>query len=346
LKEGHAITPYAVENMGDNKYKVHIYDNNFPKQTTYMDIDKNTETWVYYTAATPGQDPSKYEGNTDTKSLEITLQSLRDPGQLFACPFCQNNATGRQATTQTVEFTLAGEGAMLITNDEGKRIGYDFASEKFVNEIIGSSVAPFKGGLGKDVPPSLELPFQQDDTPYEVLISGKAITSEVNADLSMTGPGYVVGFEGILLDPNEDIQMDISPSGQQIVYNASQDAETPLMFIAFDPDADGASYIFEIGGMELMAGKTVTVTLDFDAGQLFFEDDDGNADNYDLLITRINNDGTEDVYQQSDLDIGDADSYSLNFGNWSGNGTDICFMDDDNGDGFSDETCENQPDEN
>lgn len=346
LTAGHAITPYAVEYLGGDKYKVHIYDNNFPKQTTYMDIDKANDTWVYYTAATPGDDPDKYEGNAETKSLEITLQSLRDPAKPFTCPFCQGNGTARQATGQTVEFNLTGEGAILVTNDEGQRIGYDFSTDKFINEITGSTVTPFKGGLGKNIPSSLRLPFQQDDTPYQVLISGKSITTEVDADLSMTGPGYVVGFEGILLDPNEDILIDISPSGQQVVYNASQDAETPLMFIAFDPDEEGASYIFEVGSMEILAGQTVTVTLDFDAGQLYFEDDDGNADNYDLLIIRVNSDGTEDVYQQNDLDIGDADSYSLNFANWSGNGGEICFMDDDNGDGFADETCENQPDEN
>ncbi len=356
-KDGHAITPFAVEDMGEGNYRVHVYDNNYPKETRYVEINKTKQTWNYRTATKPGEPVDEYRGDAKTQTLELTATSLRDPGTYFACPFCDETAEdshhasiGAQgqkrkvAPEEEVEFALNGEGDILITTAEGKRLGFDFRRNQFVNEISGADVIPFKGGLGKDIPPTYQLPYNERGKPYTVNISGGPLKKEVDADLTMTGPGFAVGFEGIRIDPGEIMTMTMRPDGRQLTFNASQDAETPAIFLAVDPDEDGASYLFEIEGMKLDAGKTVTVTLDTDKGQLFFKDDDGNEDEYDVKMTRINDDGTENVYEEDDLDIGDADSYEMQFGKWDGKGP-ICFKDDDNGDGFADEECESEDNE-
>jgi hypothetical protein len=152
------------------------------------------------------------------------------------------------------------------------------------------------------------------------VIIGSSKQTEINGTLSMQGPGYVVGFDGIRLDPGEKLKMTISPNGQLITYQASQDGETPHMFIAVDPDPSGASYIFDAGGMTIEGGKTVTVTLDLVTKKLFFEDDDGNADTYQIEVTRINADGTEQYYVNNDVSLDNNGEGDVNFGSWDGSG--------------------------
>lgn len=46
--DGHAVTPYAVEDLGSGRYAVLIYDNNYPGDSTRaMIFDRTTNTWAY-----------------------------------------------------------------------------------------------------------------------------------------------------------------------------------------------------------------------------------------------------------------------------------------------------------
>jgi hypothetical protein len=54
-KDGHAVTPYGVEEMNEDVYRVLLYDNNYPGETHYLEINKAKETWKYRTATKPGE---------------------------------------------------------------------------------------------------------------------------------------------------------------------------------------------------------------------------------------------------------------------------------------------------
>jgi hypothetical protein len=47
LAKGHAIAPYAVEEMGDGEYHIHVYDSNYPGVSKYVELDAKEETWRY-----------------------------------------------------------------------------------------------------------------------------------------------------------------------------------------------------------------------------------------------------------------------------------------------------------
>ncbi|MEO7660423.1 MAG: hypothetical protein ABIV48_12490, partial [Pyrinomonadaceae bacterium] len=106
---------------------------------------------------------------------------------------------------------------------------------------------------------------------------------------------------------------------------------------------DDFSYITEIGGVDLEAGTALTMEFDFETGKLYFSDDDGNEDEYDIDLIRINPDGTEQKVHLENLNIGKVDKYQMDFGSWDGKGS-ICFKDDEDGDGFDDEECEEPSD--
>ncbi len=376
--DGHAITPIAVEDLGA-KYSIHVYDNNYPGETHYVIVDKaGKQTWKYVASTNPNEPPSEYVGNTDTKTLELTATSWRE-GRCFDASFSSDGGKAVGCGTETMmpakpitptapakpttpvtpakkpveetdedgedaEFSLNGDGEMLVIDGTGKRVGYDPKTDKFYNEISGANTDFIVGGLGQDLP-NYTLPYQTSGKPYTIVFSGKDLDKESEFDFTYSAPGFTVGFNGIKLDPNEVLVATVTPEGETITFTASADSETPEIYFAFDSDEeDGASYIAEVDGGLLDAGKTLTCDFDFEAGKLYFSDNDGNEDEYDIDLIRINADGTEQVYSQNNLDIGKSDNYEMNFGDWDGKG-EMCFEDDEDGDGFDDEKCTMQADE-
>ncbi len=363
--DGHAIAPFAVEDAG-NQYKIHVYDNNFPGETRYLFINKTgTQRWSYSSASNPKAKPD-YVGDITTKTLDLTATSWRE-GRCFDASFANDGdkavgcgvetamlnrplftvasfQTASDEDGEDAEFFLTGEGDMLVTDGSGGRIGYDPKTNRFYEEIEDGNAKLLIGGLGLDLP-HYTLPYEETEQPYTIVFSGRNLTRESNLDFVFAAPGFTVGFDGIRLDPNETLTATISHDGEQITFTASGDGETPEVFYAFDADDDeNASYITTIEGIELTAGKRLTYDFDFENGKLFFSDDDGNEDNFDIELMRINADGTEQEYKQDNLDIGKADKYEMDFGDWDGTGS-MCFKDDEDGDGFDDEGCSEQPNE-
>ncbi|MDQ3821358.1 MAG: hypothetical protein M3362_27270, partial [Acidobacteriota bacterium] len=128
-------------------------------------------------------------------------------------------------------FELNGEGNILLTDGAGRRLGFDPQKNQTLNEIPGAQAIVFEGGLGQDVPPAYKVPYQKGGKPFTINVSGKSLKSEVNADMEIDGPGFVVGFDNIALDPGENLTMTVSPDGQQLSFTASQDGQTPDIFI-------------------------------------------------------------------------------------------------------------------
>jgi hypothetical protein len=265
----------------------------------------------------------------------------------YQCPFCEDEVSGSHASpasAQPLTFQLNGEGNILLTDGAGRRLGFDAQKSQTLNEIPGAETLGSVGGLGLDVPPTYRVPAQKSSKPFTINVSGKSLKSEVDADMEIDGPGFVVGFEGIMVDPGESLSMTVSPDGRRLSFTASQDGETPDVYITTESGPDKPSYEFEIGGITLNAGKTVTVTLDLQKERLFFKDDDADRDKYDVVIERTNADGTRDYYTNEDMGVGKKDSYEIDFRKWDGKGP-LCFMDDEDGDGFEDEKCDQEPNE-
>lgn len=337
---GHSITPYRVEDKGNGLYWLYVYDNNYPNDTNpVVKFNKNDDSWIYEGATTkPGEPPSSYIGNAQTKTLDLTPMYIRDQTP-FPCVFCPEvlaQLGARAAEPKYAEIFLTGEGRMLLSDSQGNKVGYDFDSGTLVNQISGAQQHFQRHGLGRDIPPIYTMPIGTDA--YQITVGGLNNQAETNVDLVLSGPGYTMGFEGILLDPQEFLHMTISPDGKEMSFVASQDAETPAVFLSFDPaDETSPSYVFHIGGVELEAGKTLHVSLDLAGGYVYFEDDDGNDDAYDLSVTRIDDNGEQTV-SHAGIAVTAGDKARLGgFNTWDGSGAGLTTEVDDEGDGFQDE---------
>jgi hypothetical protein len=124
---------------------------------------------------------------------------------------------------------LTNGGDVLITNAQGQRIGYDPATGQMVNEIPDAHVVYLRGVHAK-----YWIPLREASEVYEVTVSGANISEPVDTDLVMVGPGYVVGFEGIPLQPSQTLRMSMSADGRQLVFDEGQAAPSPQVFQAID----------------------------------------------------------------------------------------------------------------
>jgi hypothetical protein len=372
---GHAITPIAVEDAGTT-FRIQVYDNNFPGDIRYVDVEKEgKQTWKYVASTNPNEPPDLYTGDTDTKTLELTPQSAREK-TCYEAPFAganaekqcvattsalETNALSLEATSDELEdsldnlanvrvkvrlkdlpydraeFFLDNDGDMLVTTPEGERQGYDPVTNRFYEEIPRATSNLIKGGRGKNLP-DYHIPFNAQGGAYTVTFSGKYLKQESTTDFTYSAPGLTIGFEDILLDPNETLTTQIAPNGETIKFTSSADGETPGIYFTFDPvDGSGASYIARIGGAQIEAGKTLTALFDFKNLKLDFKDNDGNKDTYDIELVRINPDGSrQSISKKISGDTGD--NFELNLKDWDG-GDSICVKEDKDDDGFDDEGC-------
>ncbi len=329
FKQGHAITAYGVETVNANESRILVYDNNFPRQRKYITVNMTANTWRYVTAATPGESPTIYAGTANSGNLSLHINNSRDlpAGQYFSCPFCNGEVTSANlhgsATgeiTSTIRFEYAGEGAFLVANDADQSTGYAFDSETFINEIPGATVNYFKGGLGKDVPPAIEVPFvAAPNTIYSVYISGKTISAESNGSLTMTGEGYAMGLDDIQLSPDEFLELAVSPMGDYIDFKATQTITAPTMYLAYDPvSPTDPSVIFEVSGIILDAGESVLLSMDRDLELVYFDDTGAQGQGFDVFMTLIWPDGdVEEYYQPVDVPVGSTSAF-IDFGAWDG----------------------------
>lgn len=327
-KNGHAVVAYGVETVNANEARILVYDNNFPKQRKYFTVNRAANTWRYVTASTPGEPEDAYEGTAFSLNLHLVPLSARDlpAGQYFPCPFCpdatvtsaQNDAAALIAGE--LDFKYTGEGAILVVNDAGQKTGADLATGAFVNEIPGAEVHHFQGGLGKEIPPFIGIPFEEhDDTFYKVFVHGTTVDTPTIGTLAVHGPGFSIGVNDIELDAGEVFEFGFSPDGDHISFTATETITAPELYIAHDPLHPGdPSIVFDVEGVTLLAGERILLDLDPVLERIHFDHTGPEGENFVIDMKHIWPDGDEQDYAETIHVPAGATSSFIDFGAWDG----------------------------
>ncbi len=335
-RRGHAVVPYMVADLGGDKYRIYVYDNNYPNDPErYVSVDAKAETWSYRTASNPAESAYDYVGSKDSQTLAtVQISDFDQAPYSFPAAIADESAGG----AGVLRLSLTREGNFVVKDSRNRSEGFDPVQNRLFDEIPNALIQyPIDAPLGEDAAPVIEIPISEtQNQPLTVTLFGNGIRAEEDEDLEITGPGFVVGFEDILLDPDESLMITASPDGKQLSFTTSADGQTPTIYFATDSGHDQPSYLFHIGGVEIKGGTIITATLDLQNGRIFFRDNDGRHERYTIRMTRLNPDGTRDEFEEDDIDIGSNDSIEMDFGKWDGKGT-MDFEDDENGDGVFDE---------
>jgi hypothetical protein len=329
---GHAILPYAVEDRGGGVVRIMVYDNNWPGEERYIEVDRNANSWRYFAATNPSERGSLYEGDASTGSLELLPVSQRLVQQ--ACPFCADD--GNSTSPKYEQLWLEGGGHLLLTDAQGRRFGY--LNGDLVREIPGVSYSLGIGAaswLGDDDP----VYFVPVGMPLTVTVDGTGLTAATDVDVTLAGPGYLMSVQGIYLHPGTRDMLNLAPgpNGGTVSYTTPDD-ESPDIVIGLDhKDAD---YSFAINGAELKGGGTIEVSLDKLKGQLKVKVTGSKGPGYYAIELERAIDDDVQLFAHDEVELSPGDVAYLNFGRWRGDGDSIPLAIDRGGDGSIDDTVD------
>jgi hypothetical protein len=151
--DGHAVTPYAVEDMGGGKFHILVYDNNHPNVERFVEVDKNANTWKFFADLNPEKAGGLFTGDATTGTLMLLPLSQRK--KQAVCNFCDKPAaTNGSAVTPTAAPNAAPTYNMvimstdsvndtlsiLIKDEQGRRLGFD--GDRFYNDIPNAFFVP------------------------------------------------------------------------------------------------------------------------------------------------------------------------------------------------------------
>lgn len=331
--EGHAITPFGVEDKGDGLYAILVYDNNYPGETRELYIDSRDGSWTYETSINPEVESDVWSGNADTMTLDLTPTSARLEQQY--CPFCEegySSASKLAAPSQPFnQIFLDGEGHILITDESGNRLGY--VDGQIVNEIPNATYTKYRMLASGETPePIYSVPADLDLT---ITIDGSDLTEETLTDLVMIGAGFSIGVEGIYLEPG---QMDVAyfyPADEMIAYETTSDESPSIIFGVEKPAAD---YYFEVYGADMQGGGTITAWLDSAAGDLLINTEQLSGEgSFNFYLTRITDELEEEFYAE-EIALKEGALVYINYAEWTdANPEGMYFGVDLDGDGEIDE---------
>lgn len=331
--EGHAITPFGVEDKGDGLYAILVYDNNYPGETRELYIDSRDDSWTYETSINPQVESDVWSGNADTQTLDLTPTSARVDTQI--CPFCEGGyaSAGKVAAASQPlnQIFLDGEGHILITDESGNRLGY--VDGRIVNEISGAYYTQYRMLASGETPePIYSVPATLDLT---IAIDGADLAGETLTDLVLIGPGYSIGVEGILLSPGQVDTAYFYPADEMIAYETESDESPSIIFGVENPDAD---YYFEVYGADMVGGGTITASLDSQAGDLLINTEKLTGEgNFNFYLTRITDEFEEEFYAE-DILLNEGALVYVNYAEWTdANPEGMYFGVDLDGDGTIDE---------
>ncbi len=313
--EGHAITPFGVEDKGDGLFAILAYDNNYPGEIRELFIDSRDNSWTYETSINPQVETDVWSGNADSQTLDLTPTSARLEVQ--ACPFCEggySSAGGKMAAPIQAlnQIFLNGEGHILITDDSGNRLGY--VDGKIINEIEGASYTKYRMSASGNTPePIYSIPANLD---VAITIDGTYLAEETLTDLMMIGAGFSIGVEGIYLEPG---QVDVAyfyPADETIAYETTSDESPSIVFGVENPNAE-ADYYFELYGTDMVGGGTITAWLDSKAGDLLINTEKLNGEgNFNFYLTRITDELEEEFYAE-EIALKEGAQVYINYAEWT-----------------------------
>jgi hypothetical protein len=377
--DGHAVTPIGVEDLGDGKYNILVYDNNVPNETRIIEVDWDADTWQYEGSPNPELESFLYEGFADSETLEIVAISPRLEQQ--DCEFCAGDAemlddeyveedeearslrgakqeapypawTDVQqrwallidgVTDDYYQIWLTGDTQLLIVDFWGRRFGY--AEEGFVKEIPGASVQNmriFSRPLAAESAAGAKPPVMRIPVglSFDVLVDATYLEEASASDVAMIGPGYYLDVSDIWTEPG-----DIETIGVHIDKSRHQltymtdYTESPIIEMGLDT-AD-AGYALMVTATELIGAEdSFDIGLDMATNE-FILNTSYNTDpsTYAIYVLRIDEDG-EWVFGLDEFEMDPDNTAYIPFTEWEGEGAGLWLDLDIENDGEIDDSYE------
>ena len=310
----HSVVPYCIEKIGNQRWRVKVYDSFSPGvDSCAVEVDTATDRFTYNCGS--------YGGKVSGCGLIISgLSGYHEPQDWVA-----------SRSSSTVQVSAAGGGRLLITDSNGRRIGY--VGDDLVNEIPGATYLPVASGTQAGAEPVYVLPVEGV---YSIIADGHTLDQGETMKVTQFGPQHALGVENIALESGEQDRVSFATDGTEISYRASSRKEADLVLIREDVNQSDGFYLRRV---DLRSNRWTHLRNEPDDGRLILDNADGRRGHYDLEITLIDATDGERTFRHADISVSGGDTQYARYGDWDGSGAMTLQVDHDS-DGTIDETLE------
>jgi len=315
-KGGHAVTPYRIEKVSNTVQRVYVYDNNHPGNLNrYLLFDTAANTWRYELGATsPEVAPSPWSGDAATQSLRLrntaVVSAVANGG--WWCETCvEEGALGAGVQGGTgLLVNPVGQSLLLLTNGNGQKVGWDGASNRYINQVSGAELRRVDNGTGVEVGAAIVTPAGG----YSFALKN-IDGAPVAGGLTAYGGGSVTGVTGTTVAPGATQTGMLGADGKSIRFTAATGATNPTLFLI---DETGAMSVrIDVTVSSIAPGSQVEIKLNPD-GTLNISDTDPASNTYTLEVERITAAGATENFLNATLHIPGTTPAIADVGAWDG----------------------------
>ena len=335
---GHAVTPVSITDLGNGKYGLNIYDNNWPNELRTIKVDIKAEHWSYQASQNPKQADSLYSGDT----LEITPSNQRLVPQI--CDFCSSKGTKSSLKSSTRKNTFilrassksrsakkikaSKKGSTLFVTPDGKRIGY--LNGKLINEIAGATIRVFK---------SAPTVWDNRGMPIISIPEGVAVTLKIISDptynysISAFGDGKVVKVSNLSVSETKASELNFGNTIKSVKIKSAVKTKSNIL-VADELTVKNKDTSTQFSNVEILADGVADVTSDDTTDQYSIS---GNIDSkFGLAVVQTDTTGTV-VFSNAAVKMLKGAKISFNVDAVNQTGTSLNVSVDKNGDGSTDQ---------
>jgi hypothetical protein len=309
-KGGHAVTPYSAVDMGDGVTRVMVYDNNYPGQERFIEVDRNNNSWKYTGTTNPDEPVSEYSGTAESFSLNLrpSTERLVRPQE---CTFCKpgdggigddGDASGSSgdACNQTAVSTGPNTD-MVVTTADGHKAGV--VNGRAFSDIEGATIlrTVSETGLDGDTPGAIiTLPSDSGGGNMSVTVNG-----EGGDDVMMMSCGQYQRVSGMSQEDGESDTLTFSPDASSVTGEVDPDESVTFEGGYNNPDGDDQTYaLYDVTSED---GSIVHVGADPETGDFSYETSGDTS--FDALFSAIDPNG--DIYEAEFIEESTAGNEGL-----------------------------------
>jgi hypothetical protein len=295
---GHAITPYAVEDLGAGVFAVKVYDNNFPGAEREVTIDTAKDTWSYQASQNPNDPTELYTGGAGIENIGVVDPD--DGAGVNAFP----PAGGAEASASAVGRTPAPPARMRLSWSGADHVGRQ--GEFTVRDAQGRVSGCEDGADGRTCRneiPGAEQHFRlPGGTPggeaathpeytvpaagrYRLGVGGRGLEGRARESVAAVADDSFVEVEGIDLRPGERDRIDVLPHARGVAFRAGKGRPDAVRLELGDSHR-GRHVEVGITVAGVRGGKTITAGLRRGDRSLLVDTRRGGATRLRLDVTR------------------------------------------------------------
>jgi hypothetical protein len=330
FKGGHAITPLAIEDRGGGNFAVLVYDNNFPNTIREVGIDLNANTWNYVASTNPSEAAALYEGDADSKTLEV--EYARNGLGIQPCPFCGGGVSARPAR-RGVPTGTDQQGQLIwqvdprdgqhsdvsITDGDGNVAGITGNGDdaQITTEIPGVEVVPTKlgGDTGVDVwnqsaPPVFDVP---SDLSFQANLGANGLEGSDNEGFTLVRDGVTFTLDDLRMEDGDDQQVEIGDKTIAMDNGADHEVSPTLSYDAIT-GAAGYEVTLKTSGLDADSTFDLTAKPGQHKLKLDFEGGDDDEAKVTAVVSRTDASGGVDKAHTKATTIDGGEDGSVSYG--------------------------------